>query len=427
MLVRSRGDRVVAGIAAGLGHHLGVDPVLVRIAFVVLTLAGGVGVVLYGLAWVLLPEEQESAATRPPRPATVQQAVALGLILLGVLLLLRDVGLWLGDPLVWPLLLAAAGSAVVWIRADDDERRRWTGVANRWQGGPVGVAGPLSPVRIIVGAVLIAAAVAGFLAANDALSALRDLALAVLAALVGAVLLFGPWLWRLIGQLGSERRERIRQEERAELAAHLHDSVLQTLALIQRSSDQPRRMVTLARRQERELRTWLYGPGGPGPAQTLTTAVSAVTEEVEALHDVAFETVTVGDVPVDDAVRGLLAALREACTNVAKHAETASADVYVEVEDDAVVAYVRDRGAGFRPGEVAPDRHGIRRSMVERLARHGGSAEIFSSPGEGTEVELRLPLQRRTARAGDAPPDAALPRDETSSLQRDETSRRAGA
>jgi signal transduction histidine kinase len=382
---------VVAGVAAGIGHRLGVDPMLVRIGFAVLAFAGGAGLVAYGLLWAFLPVETSTPA--PRRPATLQQAVALGLITLGALLLLRQVGLWFGDSLVVPIVLAAAGSAVVWTRGDDADRSRWT----RLHGGALSAAAssPVSPVRIVIGTVLVAIAVAGFLAANDAFTALRDLLLAVVAAVAGVTLLFGPWLWRLWEQLGAERRERIRHEEREELAAHLHDSVLQTLALIQRSADQPRRMVSLARRQERELRGWLYGSAGtPGRPLTLADAVDAVLADVEASHDLAAEVVVVGDAPVDERVQALLAATREACVNVAKHAGVSDVDVYVEVERDVVLAFVRDRGRGFDPEAVPGDRQGLRRSIVERLERNGGTATIRSTPGEGTEIELCVPRPR---------------------------------
>jgi signal transduction histidine kinase/phage shock protein PspC (stress-responsive transcriptional regulator) len=392
---------VIAGVAAGLGHRLGVDPVLVRIGFVLLAFAGGAGVIAYGFLWALLP--LESITPAPRRPPMLQQGVALGLITLGVLLLLRQVGLWFGDAVVIPVTLAAAGSAVVWTRGDEDDRTRWS----RLPGGAISAAAtaPVSPVRVVVGTVLVAGAVAGFLAANDAFSALRDLGLAMVAAVAGFLLLFGPWLWRLWEQLGIERRERIRQEERAELAAHLHDSVLQTLALIQRSADQPRRMVTLARRQERELRTWLYGTASaPGRPVTLADAVDATLQEVEESHDLTIEGVVVGDVPVDERVQALLAATREACTNVAKHAGVREADVYVEVDDDVVLAFVRDRGVGFDPAAVAGDRQGLRRSIVERLERNGGTATVRTAPGEGTEIELCVPRPRRTP---DPPPPEA--------------------
>ena len=379
---------MVAGVAGGIGQRLGVDPMLVRIGFAVLAFAGGTGILAYGLLWALLPLESDEPAAG--RPATLQQGVALALITLGLLLLLRSLGLWFGDALVVPVLLIAAASAVVWTRSDESDRTRWTG--RPAEALSAAATAPVSPLRIVAGTVLVAGAIAGFVAATDAVVAVRDVGLALVAAVAGVALLFGPWLWRLWTALGSERRERIRQEERAELAAHLHDSVLQTLALIQRSSDQPRRMVALARRQERELRSWLYGAATtPGHPRRLGDAVDAVVEEVEAIHDLAIGSIVVGDVVVDEHVAALLAALREACVNVAKHAGVAEADVYVEVEDDAVVAFVRDRGRGFDRDAVPDDRQGIRRSILDRLERHGGRATIVTGPGEGTEVELCVP------------------------------------
>lgn len=392
-------SRVIGGVAAGLGERLGVDPVLIRIAFVVLSLAGGSGVLLYGVLWAFTPIA--AARTERRRPATLQQATALGLITLGVLFLLRELGLWFGDALVFPVTLAAVGSAIVWTRVDDADRNRWARVTARIPGGQAltsASGGPASPVRLIVGTLLVAGAVAGFVAGQEGFGALADLGFAVVAALAGIGLLFGPWLWRLVDQLGLERRERIRQEERAELAAHLHDSVLQTLALIQRSADQPRRMVALARRQERELRGWLYGQRDTLHEQAnLEGAVEQVAEEVEAVHDLQIDVVVVGDAPIDDRVRAMLAAMREACVNVAKHAGVAAASVYVEVEDDKVTAFVRDRGAGFTLDQVPEDRRGVRESILGRLDRHGGHGRVWSQPGQGTEIELCVPRGRPAA------------------------------
>lgn len=417
---RRSDGRVIAGVAAGLGARLGVDPVLVRIAFAVLVFAGGAGLLLYGLLWAFIPVEESTDPVRPRRPVTGQQGVALALIVLGILLALRAVGLWFGDALVGPIVLAAAGSAVLWARSDADTRSAWNRLTGRIPDDAVAraAAGPVSPVRVLAGTLLVAAALAGFVAANDALGAVQDLVLVIITAVAGIGLLFGPWLWRLLEQLSSERRERIRQEERAELAAHLHDSVLQTLALIQRSSDQPRRMVALARRQERELRTWLYGGSPtPGPVTTLETAVAELAEEIEDVHAVTVEVVSVGEVPLTEPVRALLGATREAVVNAAKHAGTDLIDVYVEPEDDEILAFVRDRGVGFDPAEVADDRQGIRRSIIERLERHGGRAVVRSRPGEGTEVELAVP--HRPRRHPDPPehpdaPTAARPPQEPS-------------
>ncbi|MEX2487739.1 MAG: PspC domain-containing protein, partial [Nitriliruptoraceae bacterium] len=317
-LRRSRDERILGGVAGGLGRHFGVDPVLIRITFLALVFAGGFGVIVYGLLWLLLPVESADA---PPaaRPVTTQQSIALGLIALGVLFLLRGLGLWFSDGIVIPVVLAATGSAIVWSRSDEDGRARWSPA--RGNGTvPLALDGPVSPVRIVVGVVLIAVAMAAFLAANDAIEALWGLGLAVVAALTGALLLFGPWLYRLTQQLGAERRERIRQEERAELAAHLHDSVLQTLALIQRGAHDPQQTAALARRQERELRAWLYGRGTPAADVSLAAAIHRLTDELEAHHTITVEAVVVGDSGMDERTHALVAALREACVNAAKHA-----------------------------------------------------------------------------------------------------------
>ena len=390
-LQRLQDGRVIAGVAAGLGWRLGVDPVLVRIAFALLAFAGGAGLVLYGVLWATIPAATD---TPPPRrPATGQQGVALALMVLGVLLLLRAFGIWFGDQVVGPIVLLAAGSAVLWARADTDDRAAWSHLTGHTPGDALrrAAAAPTSPIRIVVGTALVALAIAGALATTGSLGDAQDLIIVLLTALAGLGLLFGPWLWRLIDQLGEERRERVRQEERAELAAHLHDSVLQTLALIQRSNDDPKRMVALARRQERELRTWLYGSSATGTAMTLTEAVESITEEVEAVHGITIETVVVGDSSLDDHLWALLAAIREACVNAAKHSGTDRADVFVEVEDDQVVAFVRDRGRGFDPEHVPTDRVGIRGSIIERVERHGGRGEVHTSPGGGTEVEVAVP------------------------------------
>ena len=413
---RGREGRLLGGVAAGIARRLEVDVLLVRIGFVVLTAAGGVGIPIYLLLWVVLPEETGdgsaprtdrcSAATLGAGPLTARRLVALGLMALGGLLLVRRLGLWLGDGLVWPLVLVAAGSAIVWARGVGDTGARASRPAG--SGAPLAsvVSAPVSPLRIALGTLLALAGIAGFLAANVTLSAVRDLALALVAATIGLGLLLAPWLWRLGTQLTQERRERIRQEERAELAAHLHDSVLQTLALIQRASDEPRRMVALARRQERELRGWLYSDGPAGGHRTLAAAVQALGDEVEAVHGLEVEAVVVGDAERDARLDALLGAIREACVNAAKHAGVDAVDVYVEVEPDAVTAFVRDRGVGFDPDEVAADRHGIRDSIVRRVERHEGRAEVLSRPGEGTEVELRIPRALEPADADVSPPDA---------------------
>lgn len=198
-----------------------------------------------------------------------------------------------------------------------------------------------------------------------------------------------PWAWRLVRERDAEREERIRVEERADLAARVHDSVLQTLALIQREAD-PRRVATLARRQERELRAWLYPDREPAAAGTLADAIEAAAGEIEELHGVRVEVVRTGNAPADERVRALVLAAREATANAAKHSGADEVSVFVDASDEHPAIYVRDRGRGFDPAAVPAGRRGIAESIRARMARVGGSAEIVSTPSEGTEVELRL-------------------------------------
>ena len=390
-LQRDPDDRLVAGVCAGVARQVGVDPLVVRVTTVAFAFAGGVGVVLYLLAWTVGEERPPQAAAVP---ITRRQTLAVGFVALGCLLLLRDVGLWMGDTLVLPIALGAIGSAIIWARADEGDRRRWSTLGERFP-GHAERRSPASPVRILGGAILIAIGMAAILAANNALLALRSVGLAIAATLVGVGLVFGPWMSRLFSELADERRERIRTEERAEVAAHLHDSVLQTLALIQRSADEPRRMVALARSQERELRAWLYGRRDVDDAPvTLRSMLDDVLGSVEAAHELDVELVVVGDCRVDDDVQALVAAVREALTNAGKHAGVATASVFVEVAGGEVTAFVRDRGAGFDPGAVEGDRRGIADSIRGRLRRHGGTATLVTAPGNGTEWELTVPLAR---------------------------------
>jgi signal transduction histidine kinase len=241
---------------------------------------------------------------------------------------------------------------------------------------------------MIAGVGLVGTGVGVFLAANNAFEAIRQGILATAGIVIGLMLVFGPWWWRLAKQLTDERRGRIRSDERAEVGAHLHDSVLQTLALIQRNAADPKAVMGLARRQERELRSWLHGePFAPAGA-TFGAAIERAAAEVEELHGVAVDEVTVGDCPLDERLQAVVGAVREALVNAAKWSGVTAVSVYTEVEDDLVSVFVRDRGKGFDLDAVGDGHHGIAESIRGRMARHGGRAEIRSSPGEGTEVEL---------------------------------------
>jgi signal transduction histidine kinase len=240
--------------------------------------------------------------------------------------------------------------------------------------------------------VLLVAGLSGFLLSRGSLSQTRNAVLAGAAVVAGTAGVAGPWLIRMANDLAGERRERIRTQERAEIAARVHDSVLHTLALIQRNIDDPREVARLARAQERDLRSWLYRPGTPAPTDRLGAAIEQAAAEVEDSYGVSVDVVVVGDAVLDEALHGLVQAAREAMVNAAKSSGTQAMSVYVEVEGDVVSAFVRDRGRGFDLDAVDHDRYGIRQSIVGRMQRHGGSAQIRTAPGEGTEVALSMPL-----------------------------------
>jgi len=392
---RSVNDRVLTGVAGGIGERLGIDPVVVRLAFVVLTLAGGVGILCYVAAALVSRRPDVSAAPAASPRASTMQAISVGLVVTGVLLLLRHAGLWFGDGIVWPAALAVLGSAVIWTRGDEADRARWGRLLSRLPATVTDqVSGRGARLRLLAGGGLIFLGLATFLTSNRSLGLIANAPFAAAAAVIGLAVIFGPWVWRLGRQVTEERRERIRQEERAEMAAHLHDSVLQTLALIQRT-DEPREMVGLARAQERELRGWLYGKApSTGAGDSLAAALDEVAADVERTHRARIEVVMVGDCALDDGVRALVHACREAMVNAARHSGARGVSVYIEVEEDAVTAFVRDQGVGFARDRVPEDRRGIAESIEGRMERNGGAALVLTEPGHGTEVRLRIPRAR---------------------------------
>ena len=394
-LSRSSNHRVVAGVAGGIAERLRVDPLLVRVAFVLLALCGGAGVLAYAVLWVSVPQAE---APVDVLDAGAQRGIALALILGGVVIALRSMGLWVGDTIAWSVALVAIGITVVWLRGDDTERARWSRLAQQAPASMLEAVAERGPVkgigrlRLLIGVAAGVGGMAIFLANNNLLETQPGIVVAVAVTAVGVGLIAGPWGWRLVQALGDERRERIRSEERAEVAAHLHDSVLQTLALIQRT-DQPREMVALARNQERELRAWLSGrpPFVSGEHDTVATAIEKAAASVELQFKVPVEVVTVGDAALDDRLQAIVDATREATVNAAKHSGAGQISIYLEVEAESVTAFVRDQGAGFDPDSVAPDRRGIADSIRGRMQRSGGSATIVTEPEAGTEVQLSIP------------------------------------
>jgi signal transduction histidine kinase/phage shock protein PspC (stress-responsive transcriptional regulator) len=386
-LRRDPSHGLIAGVCAGLAGRLGVDATVVRFCWVATLAAGGVGLPLYVLAWLMVP------ADGPERPF-VQRLLSsrrdawlvaggLACLALAALLLLREWGLWLGDRWFWPVVLAAGGGALIWRQSNSpaaDEAPRETPARSVLR-LPRPAAG-----RAAVGAALVVGGALVFLALNRDLAPARDVIAPVVVILIAAALILAPWWLRLVRGLAAERAERVRSQERAELAAHLHDSVLQTLALMQKRADDPREVAALARRQERELRAWLNGRR-PDEA-SLAAALEAAAQEVEDDHGVPVEVVTVGDGPLDERGAALVAAAREALVNAAKFAGPEPISLYAEVEGERVEVFVRDRGPGFDPGAVPADRRGLRESIVGRMERHGGRATLHTVPGQGTEVEL---------------------------------------
>jgi signal transduction histidine kinase len=386
---RSHEQRVVAGVAGGFAERIGVDPVYVRASIIALAFAGGAGVFAYLLAWTLA--EQERPADAVVRPRTANRDGGFGIIAFATLLALRDVGFWFGDAIVWPVVLVVLGTSVIWARGDGRDHVLWSRLATAATGvdeapGRSGLA------RLGLGGLLVVSGVGMFLAVSDAVASPSGALIAVVITGLGVALILGPWIVRQAQQLTEERRERIRSQERAEVAAHLHDSVLQTLAMIQRS-DSTRRMVGLARSQERELRAWLYGVDDRESAERLQPMFEEVAARIEQMYDMPVELVVVGDTLVDDHIRALSQAAYEALQNAARHSQAENVSMYVEVEPDAITVFVRDEGKGFDPRAVPEDRRGISDSIVRRMERHSGRATIRSEPGAGTEIELQLPRE----------------------------------
>ena len=406
---RDTQEPILGGVASGLARHLGVPVLWVRAGFVLAAFLGGFGVVFYAGLWWMLPSDQhfetaapgiESATRGGRRPGRIRRlgdvgpAIALAALGVGGIFLLEAV---LGrGAIFWPLLIAVIGVALLWRQADEAQRERWLSTSGRIDPVRVvfGSGGWASYARVAAGFGLIVLALVLYAAHGGSLSMARDITVAAVLTVAGLAIVIGPWVYRLASDLSDERAERVRTQERADVAAHLHDSVLQTLALIQRSSDDPATVARLARAQERDLRSWLYA-GDSTDERTVASALRGAAARVEDEYGVSVDVVTVGDCDFEEALRPVVHAAGEALTNAAKHAGTGKVDVYAEITGPAVDVFVRDRGRGFDPDQVAPDRHGVRHSIVDRMQRHGGSAEVRSAPGEGTEVRLHLPRPAR--------------------------------
>ncbi|MDT0165676.1 PspC domain-containing protein [Actinotalea sp. AC32] len=402
-LRRPARGRWVGGVCTGLAIHLGAPVAVVRALFVLLTLIGAVGVGLYVFFWVTVPVGDPAAVAAQERPAALTRIaprlrapdrkvpltdIGLGLLLLvaaGLLVAVRA-GARIDYSWVVPTLILLVGTGLAWSQLDAVQRDRWLSVA----GGRT----PVSVIRLAGGLVLVGLGVVLLVGQREPIDALVRSAVAALAVLVGVALVLAPWWLRLVRELGDERAARARESERADIAAHLHDSVLQTLALIRARAGDADDVARLARAQERELRAWLYDERTTA-GTSLAAELRDVVAEVEDRFAVAVETVVVGDCVPENGAEALLQATREALLNAARHGRP-PLSLYLECTPDQVEVFVRDRGDGFDLDEVPADRFGVRESIVGRMRRRGGTATVRSRPGQGTEVHLCLPRNPRT-------------------------------
>ena len=396
-LRRPQQGRIVGGVAAAIGARTGVGPNIIRTAFVCSSLIGGFGAAVYVLAWLFVPATGEdsniaSRALADKRGIALAAGTASLLALVLMIAAILHVG-WLGS-LSWPPVVALAGLVLIWRNASRDEQRLMRQVAEPILGlSPGGRRSVFWLRMILAGILLISGAIIIFSAHITPKVVWPLTGVAVL--LIAIVLLLGPWWLRIARDQFAERQARIRAEERAEMASRLHDSVLQTLALIQRRADDPQQVVSLARAQERELRSWLFDGKAPGSldgrATTITDGIRVIQQEIEAQHGIVVEAISVGDCELDDDLGALLAAAREATVNAAKWSGASGVSLFAEVEPAAVSVYVRDRGRGFDLSAVPKDRKGLAESVRARMERRGGSATVRSTLGEGTEVVLTMP------------------------------------
>lgn len=401
----------LAGVCQGLARHLRVSVPMVRTVTILLTLAAGIGLVLYFWLWIFVPSERETVSTAAQRglsgpvlrdqqtpgaentapdgegtrarrvldKLTSSPEILLGCLLLAasVLLMLQVLGVNMNWRLIIPAAVLLAGILLAWTQLDSTEAERHRS-STMWQVGG-------GALLVMVALVVIAAG----------MTAPGDLVIGLMVAgilMCGLALVIAPWLIKLYRTSSVERARAAAEAERADIAAHLHDSVLQTLAMIQKQKADPAAVEQLARSQERQLRTWLYRQHA-AETGSLKDQLLAVAAELEESHAVPVEVVTVGESDRTDRTP-LVAAAREAILNAIRHAGPASVYVESNAEEDAV--FVRDRGPGFDPATIAEDRLGVRESIVGRMERAGGHAKIRSS-STGTEIQLFLPAD--TARA----------------------------
>jgi signal transduction histidine kinase len=385
----------------------------VRIVFIVaLLVTQGWVVPIYCLAWLVVPP-RDSDVSIWHRARNDSRGITLAIAVASAALAFLIIGYLLNDGFLdtygWPQVVSVGCLTLILRNADDGERTALRRIIAPLEGiGATGAATSgtgnsrlmrrATAVRLAVSALLLIVGLGWLLTSHESVALVRPLTGLVLVA-AGFAVLLGPWWLRIARDLVIERSARARAEERADIAARVHDSVLQTLALIQRRAEDPQAVVQLARAQERELRSWLFEGHAPGDTQvtSLAEGIREIQRDVEARHRVPVEIVTVGDCPLDEHLNALLAAAREATVNAAKWSGANVISLFAEVEPDKVAVTVRDRGKGFDPDLVPADRKGVAESIRGRMTRHGGVATVQSAPGEGTKVTLTMPGTARPA------------------------------
>lgn len=392
----------LGGVCSGLAAHLGIPVLVFRVAFVALFCTQFIGALLYAVLWLVLPTQPKHlapgleahtragmrTASNGPQATDVGAFVALGVFGVGVVWLVQLSGWGVPPGIFWPVTVACVGAALVWRQADQGRLSADRVGPRSWLDRLLAGGGWPAVLRIGVGLLLVGAAVVMILVSQSDLRQLPQVLAMTALALAGLCVVLAPWVSRSRAALEEARQARAQADARADVAAHLHDSVLQTLALIQKQSTDARTVEALARRQERELRHWLYGDAED--EATFKAALTAAAAEVEDEQTIPIEVVVVGDHELTPALRAVVQAAREAMVNAAKHSGDSKVDTYAEVEDGRVEVFVRDRGRGFDPEAVPEDRQGVRGSIVDRMERYGGRAVIRTSAEDGTEVRLEM-------------------------------------
>ncbi|WP_317643729.1 ATP-binding protein [Bombiscardovia apis] len=411
-LMRPKQGRILCGVCKGISLHLGIKVSWVRLFMLALIFAFGAGIVAYIFLWIYVPagdpiaaaqqlyyDPQAQPLARPnagiagpanqseeptssdsglsevlhnaPKPALL---AGVGALLLALALSFSLTGM--PRRLVFPTILLASSLAIAWFHFGGDQRRVWTLAAS--------------------GALILAALASYVFPTFPADEAWQMMLLALIVIAAVAVILT-PWASSILARLSTERAQKEREEERADMAAHLHDGVLQTLALIQLHADDPQAVFTLARGQERDLRNWLYQERTPSD-RSVSSGLQSIAAQIEDAHGKPIDVVTVGDAHPSAQTDALLDATQQALINAVTHgAEPIS--VYCEAGKGKVEVFVRDHGAGFDTKAVPPDRLGIRESIIGRLERRGGTVEIVSRPNWGTEVRMHMPISAASDQA----------------------------